>query len=86
MVRDFGSGMTIDELINMSAADICALKLPPEKSFRSVKKAAAVLAEAGLPDIVLKELWEDGHSIWCNLRTDQPVIITPTGQIRQSTG
>jgi len=86
MVRDFGSGMTIDELIDMRAEDICALRLPSEKAFRFVKKVAAEMVEAGFVNYVLNELWEDGHSIWRNPRTDKSVIITPTGQIRQSRG
>lgn len=84
MIRDFGSGMTIDELIDMRAVDIYTLKLPSENAFRFIRKASAAMVEAGLPNAVLKELWGDGHSVWLNLATDRPVVVTPSGQIRHA--
>ncbi len=84
MIRDFGSGMTIDELVDMRAADIHSLRLPSEMAFKSAKKAAANMVEAGMNHHILQELWEDGHSVWRDPNTGKPVVMTPTGQIRKS--
>jgi hypothetical protein len=34
--------------------------------------------------LVLKELWEDGHSVWQDIVTKQTVVVQPTGQIKMS--
>ncbi len=84
MVHDFGPGMTIDELIEMRAVDIAGLRLPSERLYRVVKKAAFILIEADLRSYVLKELWEDGHSVWQHFSTEKTIVVTPSGQIRIS--
>lgn len=84
MAYDFGPGMTIDELIDMRAIDIVGLALPSEKFYVNLKQAASILVERELAMLVLKELWEDGHSVWQDIVTKQTVVVQPTGQIKMS--
>lgn len=81
IVRDFGAGLTIDELIGMSAWHIHALKLPPGDYFQLANRAAEIMVKAEFESCVLAELWGDGHSVWHNLVDNQPVVVTPTGQV-----
>ena len=84
LIRDFGSGLTVDELIGMTAWDIAHLSLPPGDIFQSASKAANVMVESDLKWYVLMELWEDGHSVWHSIKTFGPVLVRPTGQIIHS--
>jgi len=84
MIKDFGSGMTIDELIGLCAWHIHALRLPPEPVFNSAGQAASVMIEAELESYILAELWGDGHSVWRHPKTNSPVVVTATGQIKRS--
>ena len=84
MIQDFGSGMTIDELIGLSAWHIAAIKLPPELIFISASRAAGMLMQAGMENYTLAELWGDGHSVWNDPKTQVPVVITASGRISQS--
>lgn len=84
MTQDFGPGLTIDELIGLCAWHIHALKLPPEPIFQSAERAAAVMINAGLENYVLVELWGDGHSVWRQIETKIPVVVTKTGQINHT--
>lgn len=84
MTRDFGPGMTIDEIIGLSAWHIHSLKLPTEPIFKSVKRAASKLVDAGMDDYILMELWGDGHSVWFHMQTKKPVVVSSTGQINRS--
>ena len=81
MLRDFGSGLTVDELIGMTAWDISHLSLPPSDIFQSVSQAAKVMIGSDLRWYVLMELWEDGHSVWHSIKASKPVVVKPTGQI-----
>jgi len=81
MVRDYGAGLTVDELVGMTALQISHLSLPADEIFRNVKTASGIMMENNLDSHILLELWEDGHSVWKDLQKNQPVVITPTGQV-----
>ena len=81
MVRDFGPGLTVDELIGMTAWHIDALDLPGGQSFTYAKKGARVVVEAGLDSFILAEIWEDGHTVWNSIKKENPAVVTPTGQL-----
>ncbi len=86
MVRDFGAGLTIDDLIGMSAWHICAMALPHDASFQSVHQSAKIMAAAQLESYVLAELWADGHTVWHTIYAEDPITITPNGQIIRTQG
>lgn len=81
MVRDFGPGLTVDELIGMPAWHLDRLDLPPGEIFTTVSDAARVMVEAGLESFVLAELWEDSHTVWQGIEDHEPAIVTPGGQL-----
>jgi hypothetical protein len=81
MVRDFGSGMSIDELIGISAWDIRSIALPNDTMFDPIKKAVTIIVDHGFESYMLAELWGDGHSVWQQSETDQVIVVTPTGQL-----
>lgn len=81
MVRDFGAGMTADELIGMTARQINQLALPRGSAFEIAQQGAGVLDQAGAEGLILEELWADGHSVWKKIETQEPVVVTPNGQI-----
>lgn len=81
MVRDFGAGLTVDELIGMPACHILNLELPPGETFRIASRAAGVMVAVDLDSYLLAELWEDGHTVWHNINQNKPVVVTPTGQL-----
>jgi hypothetical protein len=81
MFRDFGPGLTVDELIGLTAFHISHLKLPPEKIFQKVKTAAKEMVNASLESSVLTEIWEDGHTSWIDLDDKKPTVVTPGGQL-----
>jgi len=78
---DFGAGISLDEIIGLSAWQIDRMVLPSNKVFQYPVRAAQILAEQGLESYVLAELWEDGHSVWHHPKTGEPVIAEPTGQV-----
>ena len=81
MFRDFGAGLTIDEMIGMRAGDISALPLPNEKAFSRLKAAAAILCERDYGDYHLMELWGSGESVWMGANQSEVVQVSPSGQI-----
>jgi len=81
MYRDFGSGLTVDELIGMLAFHICNLNLPPGEIFLRVKSAAKVMIMANLESFVLTEIWEDGYTVWQSMKDETPALVTPGGQL-----
>lgn len=81
MVRDFGAGLTADELIGMPAWHIARLGLPRGDAFACAQEAAAVLVCAGADSYCLEELWADGHTVWLNPQDNHPAVVTPDGQI-----
>ena len=84
MERDFGSGLTVDELIGMTAYQIAHLTLPPGDVFKHTSQAANILEENALESCILVELWEDGHTVWLSAQSKHPVWVTPDGQVRQN--
>ncbi len=86
MKRDFGPGLTIDDLIGLCADDIRSINLPNEEIYKNLNRAVGLLIEQDLGDFVLMELWGDGHSAWQGLNKDDVLLIRPTGQFvtRQS--
>ncbi len=81
MVRDFGAGMTADELIGMTAWQLSRLSLPPGDAFALAQGAAHALVREDGYAYLLEELWADGHSVWRNPETRAPAVVTPNGQI-----
>jgi hypothetical protein len=81
MYRDFGPGLTVDELIDMPAFHIDKIKLPPEVIFQKIKMAARKMITANLESFVLAEIWEDGHTAWRSLKDESPALITPGGHL-----
>jgi len=82
MERDFGSGLTVDELIGMTAYQITHLTLPPGDIFEHTFWAASVLEDSFLESCILLELWGDGHTVWQSAELEQPIWVTPSGQVR----
>ncbi|MDY6847387.1 MAG: hypothetical protein SVP52_09670 [Chloroflexota bacterium] len=85
MVRDFGAGLTVDELIGMPAYHLNLLKLPPGEIFKKVKSAASKMIEVEMESFVLTEIWEDGRTVWTSLEDAKPALITPGGHIIRTT-
>lgn len=83
-VRDFGSGLSVDELIGMSALEIIQLAMPSETVFLVAQKAAKWMIQASLRDHVLVEIWEDGHTVWSEPDSGLPVVVSPLGHITKS--
>ena len=79
MERDFGPGLTIDDLIGLHADEIRSISLPGEEIFRHLEKAVELIVQQGLGDFQLMELWGDGHSAWQGPE-DDVLLIRPTGQ------
>ena len=84
MTRDFGAGLSVDELIGSSAWYIFHLVLPDENVFKTTMAGAMKLVKADLGSHILMELWEDGHTVWMSPATKRPVVITPDGQMNPS--
>ena len=85
-MRDYGAGLTVDELVGMTAWQIAHLSLPAGEVFRKVNIASAIMVENNLESSILVELWEDGHTVWRDLKQNQPVVVTPTGQVHRKKG
>lgn len=81
MSRDFGAGISVDELIGFSAWFIFHLALPDEAVFRTTMIAADILIQADAGAHLLLELWEDGHTVWMDPTSKKPVVITPAGKM-----
>ena len=85
-MRDYGAGLTVDELVGLTALQITHLSLPADEVFRTVKTASNIMVENNLESNILLELWEDGHTVWKDLQQDRPVVVTPTGQVLRKKG
>jgi len=81
VVRDYGAGLTVDELVGMTAWQIVHLSLPAGEVFRKVIIASEIMMKNDLESNILVELWEDGHTVWNDFKNNQPVVVTPTGQV-----
>ncbi len=86
MVRDYGAGLTIDELIGMKAGDIASLTLPKEKAFSQVKAAAMILVNHDYEEHRLMELWGSGETIWMGVDQYDVIQALPSGQIMPQKG
>ncbi len=86
MQQDFGSGLTIDDLIGLPAKRIGMLSLPNEAIFGSLRRSAGLLADLGKGHFVLAELWGDGYSVWTGERAEDVLQVTPTGQVISADG
>jgi|GEM_PF-955603 len=83
-MRDFGSGLSVDELVGLSAVEIIQLSTPSETVFLVVQKAAERMVQASLRDHILVEIWEDGHTVWSEPELGLPVVVSPLGRITKS--
>lgn len=81
MFRDYGSGLSIDELIGMQAQDIVSLMLPNEAVFFNLKRAARQLCDHNYERFSLMELWGDGESVWMGTGMKDVVVVRASGQI-----
>jgi hypothetical protein len=81
MQRDFGPGMTIDDMIGLRSNDIRSIQLPNEAVYEYLDRAVQILTEQDLGDYVLMELWGDGHSVWQGPGEEDVLLIRPTGQV-----
>ncbi|KUK94296.1 MAG: hypothetical protein XE06_0835 [Anaerolineaceae bacterium 46_22] len=84
MFRDYGPGLTVDELIGTPAFHLDHLQLPPGEVFDKVKSTARKMVESGMESFVLSEIWEDGYTVWTSLKDEKPALITPGGQLIRS--
>ena len=78
---DFGAGLSLDEMVGMMAWEICQAVLPTGEAYLAVSQAAGKMVGGGLKAYMLMEVWADGHTLWHGLRRDDPVIVTPTGDL-----
>ncbi|MCB2209621.1 hypothetical protein KQH62_01890 [bacterium] len=81
MKQDFGSGLSVDDLIGLPAGRIRSLSLPNEAVFRSLKQSAEILVDREKDYFLLAELWGDGYSVWRGREESDVLQITPTGQV-----
>ena len=84
MARDFGPGISVDELIGMPAWSIAHLKMPPGEIFQMALMAAKIMKNESFDSYLLVELWEDGHSVWAHPKSYQPVVVSSSGQITRT--
>jgi hypothetical protein len=84
MYRDFGPGLTVDELIGMTAFHITRLDMPREKIFQDSLKAAKILVDNNFESSILLEIWEDGHTGWREVPCGRGLRVTPSGRIERS--
>lgn len=78
---DFGGGLSLDELVGLTAGEIFISDLPNGTAFHAVQQAAAHMLHAGLEFYNLMEIWADGHTVWHGINRDDPVIVTPSGKL-----
>jgi hypothetical protein len=78
---DFGGGLSLDELVGMSAGEIYAAHLPQGEAFQLAAQAAGRMLQAGLEFYQLMEVWADGHTVWHGRIKDDPVVVTPMGRL-----
>jgi len=83
MNRDYGAGLTVDELMGMTAYQIVHLALPPGEIFQKSRQAAQAMVDHNLESFLLTELWEDGHSVWRSMQGAKQVRVDPRGQLKQ---
>lgn len=83
---DYGGGLSLDELVGMTAGEIYGVYLPHGEVFQAVVQAAARMLQAGLEFYILMEIWADGHTVWHGAIKDDPVVVTPAGDLIRTQG
>lgn len=83
---DFGSGLSLDELIGLTAQQLLRFDLPKGKVYQAIQEAANQMLRVGLGAYVLMEVWADGHTRWHGIRRDDPAIVTPDGEVFRTQG
>ena len=78
---DFGAGLSLDELVGLTAGQLKTFHLPIGEVYQSIEKAAERMLRSGLDAYTLMEVWADGHTLWHGIRRDDPVIVTPAGDV-----
>jgi hypothetical protein len=79
--QDFGSGLSLDDVIGLPAWQIHDLRLPRGEGYQGIRRAAEVLVRHGLERFQLAEIWGDGHSVWRNPDGGETAQVTPAGQL-----
>ena len=79
--HDYGGGLSLDELVGMPAGSIYSAKLPNGEVFLMVLRASGYMLQAELALYRLVEIWADGHTAWHGDKRDDPVVVTPSGQL-----
>jgi hypothetical protein len=80
--RDYGAGLSIDEMIGLPAQVIVTLSLPNEEAFKRLKSAARSLCDQDQESCVLMEVWGEGETVWMDIG-GEPVLVWPSGQIQR---
>ena len=83
---DYGGGLSLDELVGMPAGSIYGAKLPNGEAFQTVLRASGYMLQAELALYRLVEIWADGHTAWHGDKRDDPVVVTPSGQLIRTRG
>lgn len=78
---DFGAGLSLDDLIGLTAGQLQAFNLPTGNVYQMIEEAAEHMLQAGLEGYLLMEVWADGHTLWHGIRRDDPVIVSPNGDV-----
>lgn len=78
---DFGGGLSLDELVGMTAGEIFSVELPNGEVFQAAALAAGRMLQVGLEFYQLMEIWADGHTVWHGHLKDDPVVVTPAGKL-----
>ncbi len=78
---DYGGGLSLDELVGMPAGSIYGAELPNGEAFQAVLRASGYMLQAELALYRLIEIWADGHTVWHGDERDDPVVVTPSGQL-----
>jgi hypothetical protein len=78
---DFGAGLSLDEMVGMMAWEISRAALPTGQAYQAVGQAAERMVVGGLKAYMLMEVWADGHTLWHGMRRDDPVVVTPAGEL-----
>jgi len=81
MARDFGSGVTYDDLVGLTAMAVNRIHLPNEDLGTAIHKASQILIEMEFGHYLLLELWGDGHTVWQTGERGRVVVVSATGQL-----
>ena len=84
MVQDFGAGLTVDDLIGLTADQISQHSIPKGEIYQLVLQSAKYLLKKNYQSAILTEIWGDGHTVWRIHEGKEPLWVTPTGGIVRS--